>query len=170
MTPRIFARREVIDGAVRRIATAIEADHRGGTPPLLLGVLKGSFVFLADLVRAMTLSCEVDFVRVRSYLGRERGDTTSLAGALPASVEGRRVVIVEDILDSGRTASFLLDALAAAGAERTRLCALLVRPGSQCKADYWGLEAPPGFVVGYGLDLDERYRGMPDLAVLPDSS
>jgi hypoxanthine phosphoribosyltransferase len=166
---------EEIGDAVARLARAIEDDasrRRSGQPLLLVGVLKGSFVFLADLVRELAVPAEVDFVRARSY-----GSGTSSAGAveitkdIETDVTGRDVIVVEDIADTGRTMRTICARIAAGRPASLRRCALLVReggPAADDEPDYAGLRLGPGFVVGYGLDHAERYRGLRDIRVLPE--
>jgi hypoxanthine phosphoribosyltransferase len=148
--------------AVERIAAEISRD-RAGTEPLLVGVLIGSFVFVADLVRAMTIPCQVDFIRARSY-----GKTMSSSGAveitkdIETDLAGRHVIIVEDILDTGLTIDFVMDRIKAGRPESVAIGALLVREGTDLP-DYHGFVTPKGFVVGYGIDYAERYRSLPDI-------
>ena len=157
-----------IRAAVGDIAARISDDLRGETP-LLVGVLKGSFVFLADLVRELTVPCEVDFVRARSY-----GSGTRSSGAVEITSEpeielaGRHVVVVEDIMDTGRTLAAVVERIRAGGPASLRRCALLVREGCE-PPEYAGLWVAPGFVVGYGIDYAERYRGLRDIRALSDS-
>lgn len=138
-------------------------------PPLLVGVLKGAFMFMSDLARAIDLPVEVDFMAVSSY-----GNATKTSGVvrivkdLDIDLSGRHVLLVEDIIDSGLTLSYLRKNLLARGPASLEVCALLVREGLQ-KQDpdlrYVGFRIPPEFVVGYGLDVAERFRNLPFLAV-----
>ena len=171
---------EEIRAAVAAVARAIEAtafeattSPAGDAPPVLLvGVLKGSFVFLADLVRELAIPAEVDFVRARSY-----GAATSSRGAveitkdLETDVRGRHVIVVEDIADTGRTMRVVVERIAAGQPASLRRCALLVREGRppEDEPDYAGLRVGPGFVVGYGIDYAERYRGLRDIRSLPSA-
>lgn len=150
--------------AVRRIAAEISRDHEGQVP-LLVGVLKGCFVFLADLVRELTVPCEVDFIRARSY---GRGTTSSGAIEITKDVEtdltGRHVVVVEDIEDTGLTMDVVVDRIRSGHPASVRRCALLVREGiGGTLPDYLGMEVGPGFVVGYGIDYAERFRELTDI-------
>ncbi len=160
LEPRFSA--DDIADAVERIAGEISRDHPDGDL-LLVGILTGSFVFIADLVRSLSVEAEVDFIRARSY-----GRTMRSSGAveitkdIETDVTGRDVVIVEDILDTGLTLDFVKKRIEAGHAARVQTCALLVREGSE-PSDYMGLWTPPGFVVGYGIDYAERYRGLPDI-------
>ncbi len=153
-----------ISAAVGRLAAEITADY-AGRQPLLIGVLKGAFVFLADLIRAIELPTEVDFLAVSSY-----GASTSSSGVvrilkdLDRAIEGRDVVLVEDIIDSGLTLGFLVQNLLSRGPASLHVCALLVREGVELPAvvqdrvRYTGFVLPPSWVVGYGLDAGERNR------------
>jgi hypoxanthine phosphoribosyltransferase len=136
---------------------------------LLIGVLKGAFVFMADLARAVRLPVEMDFMAVSSY-----GTATKTSGIvrivkdLDADLTGRDVIIVEDIVDSGLTLSYLRKGLLSRGPASLEVCALLVKQGqqrTQLDVAYTGFEIPPDFVVGYGLDVAERWRNLPDIRV-----
>lgn len=157
---------EEIATAVSRIASEISADYRDQVP-LLVGILTGSFVFLADLVRAMSIPVEIDFIRARSY-----GKDTVSSGAVEITkdiehdVTGRSVLLVEDILDTGLTLDFVADRVRAGHPAEIKTCSLLVREGAT-PSDYMGLWIPAGFVVGYGIDYAERYRGLPDIKSVP---
>ncbi|HET9076965.1 MAG TPA: hypoxanthine phosphoribosyltransferase [Acidimicrobiales bacterium] len=156
---------------VRELGAAITADYRE-RPPLLVGVLKGACFFLSDLARAIELPVEIDFMAVSSY-----GSSTHTSGVvrivmdLDVDLSGRHVVIVEDIVDSGLTLSFLRRNLAARNPASLEVCALLVKEGLQSvdlDLAYQGFQIPPEFVIGYGLDAAERYRNLPYLAVYLD--
>jgi hypoxanthine phosphoribosyltransferase len=154
---------------VRELAEQISADYQG-RDLLLVGVLKGAFFFLSDLMRGLTVPCEVDFMAVASY-----GDSTSTSGVvrilkdLDAPIGDREVLIVEDIVDSGLTLSYLLRTLQAREPRSVEVCALLTKPERR-KVDlpirYVGFEIPDRFAIGYGLDYSERYRELPYVAVL----
>ena len=159
----------------RRIAELgeeITADY-AGRPPLLVGVLKGACFFLADLARAIRLPLEIDFMAVSSY-----GSATTTSGVvrivkdLDADLTGRHVLLVEDIVDSGLTLAFLRRNLAARNPASLEVVALLVKEGLQTvdlELAYEGFKIPPEFVVGYGLDVAERYRNLPYLATYVES-
>ncbi|MBI5886756.1 MAG: hypoxanthine phosphoribosyltransferase [Deltaproteobacteria bacterium] len=164
----IYTAQEV-GGLVASIARSMEADYgqaaRGGTqgPVLLIGALKGAHVFMADLVRAVQFDVEVDFVQTASYGRRDRPSTEVLITRdITSSIEGRDVVIVEGIVDRGHTAMALVDYLSSKGPGSLRFCSLLVRAGveREVKVDYFGAVVGPGFVVGYGMDFKERFRGL----------
>jgi len=167
----IISRGEVSD-AVRRLAGAIRRDYRGKNP-LLIGVLKGSFVFLADLVRALNIPLEVDFVQLSSY-GRGRKESAGevrVVREVGMPVEGRDVLVVEDIVDTGLSASLLLNYLSSKRPSSLKLCALLDKPSRRkvdVPIDYLGFTIPDKFVVGYGIDFDEKFRYLPDICVLEE--
>ena len=163
----------VVDAAtlqarVAELGAEITTDYRERSP-LLIGVLKGAAMFMTDLARSIALPLEIDFMAVSSY-----GNATRTSGVvrivkdLDIDLTGRDVLIVEDIVDSGLTLSYLRRTLAARGAASLEVCALLVREGLQ-KTDqdlrYVGFRIPPKFVVGYGLDFAEKYRNLPYVCV-----
>ncbi len=158
---------------VERIAAEIERDYRDCTQPLLLvGILKGSFVFLSDLVRALHLPCRVDFMSVKSYNGTQSSGKPVIRLDLKEPIEGMHLLLVEDILDSGNTLSFLREILPQRGPASIKICTLLDKPDRRTRdihADYVGAVIPDAFVVGYGLDYDEKYRNLPYVGVLKPS-
>lgn len=161
---------EQIARRIAELARQISADY-SGRQPLLVGVLKGAWVFLADLVRHLTIPVHCDFVKLSSYGG---GTTSSgqvqLHLDLSFPVEGQDVVIVEDIIDSGTCAVWLLDHLRRKKPASIRLCALLDKPSRRVvsvKPDYLGFEIGDHFVVGYGVDWNERYRELPYIGHIP---
>jgi hypoxanthine phosphoribosyltransferase len=157
---------------VAELAAEITRDYRG-RELFLMGVLKGAVFFLADLMRAIDLPCEVDFMAVSSY-----GSLTDSSGVvrimkdLDAPIEGRDVLIVEDVVDSGLTLAYLLRSLRSRHPRSLEVCALLIKPHRR-KVDlpirYVGFEIPDRYVVGYGLDLDQRYRNLPYVAAIEES-
>ncbi|MGA2410742.1 MAG: hypoxanthine phosphoribosyltransferase [Candidatus Binataceae bacterium] len=152
--------------AVRRIGCEISVVYQGECP-ILIGVLKGSFVFLADLVRELRVECEIDFIRARSYgTGTVSSGHVQITKDIEAEVRGRHVIVVEDIADTGLTLNTVVARLQAAEPASVKRCALLVRQGCPVP-DFAGLTLGPGFVVGYGIDYAERYRGLRDIRVLP---
>lgn len=173
LEPRFSA--DEIREAVARVARAIEADaaqRDSEEPPLLVGVLKGSFVFLADLMRELRIPAEVDFVRASSYgAGTTSSGEVDLTKDIKTEVAGRDVIVVEDIAETGLTMRAICDHVATSEPASLRTCALLVREGGPPpgeEPDYAGLRVGPGFLVGYGLDHAERYRGLPDIRALPE--
>jgi hypoxanthine phosphoribosyltransferase len=163
---------DVLQARVRELGAEISRDYEG-RELLLLGVLKGAVFFLADLMRSVGVQCELDFMAVSSY-----GSLTASSGVvrilkdLDAPIEGKDVLIVEDIVDSGLTLNYLLRNLRGRAPRSLEVCALLVKPGRR-KIDlpirYVGFEIPNRFVVGYGLDLDQRFRNLPYVAAVEDA-
>ena len=154
---------------VAEIAAQIDKDY-AGKEPLLVSVLRGSFVFMADLVRQITVPCTVDFMAVSSYgSGTTSSGQVKIVKDLSETIEGKDVIVVEDILDSGNTLSYLLKLLEARRPSSIRICTLLDKPERRTKpveVQYSGFTIPDEFVVGYGLDYDERYRNLPYIGVL----
>src|SRR3954468_16398009 len=165
----ILVQRDELAHRVRELGDQISADYRG-RDLFLVGVLKGAVFFLSDLMRHLEVPCEVDFMAVASY-----GSSTDSSGVvrilkdLDASIEGREVLIVEDIVDSGLTLSYLLRTLQARNPGSLEVCALLTKPERR-KVDlpikYVGFEIPNRFAIGYGLDHGERFRNLPYVAAL----
>ena len=154
-----------IKKAVVRLASEIDRDHGGGTLTLV-AVLKGSFVFLADLARALRTPVTIEFIRVASYRHGKVPGAIHLLQDIEIPLRGRNVVLVDDIVDSGRTAHFLMRRLRRRWPLSCRLCALLDKPSRRevdVSVDYLGFTVPDTFVVGYGLDFNERYRQLPGL-------
>ncbi|MCS7066045.1 MAG: hypoxanthine phosphoribosyltransferase [Fimbriimonadales bacterium] len=166
---------QLIDSAtlqarVRELGEQIAQDYDPNDPPLLVGVLKGSLVFLADLMRYMPIPVSYDFVAISSY-GAETHSSgvVRLLKDLDASIAGRHVLVVEDILDTGLTLSYLLELLRMRNPASLKVCTLLRKPSRQkvtVPVDYCGFDIPDQFVVGYGLDYAERYRNLPFIGVL----
>ncbi|MHB8438275.1 MAG: hypoxanthine phosphoribosyltransferase [Acidimicrobiales bacterium] len=159
---------DVLMKRVEELGGEITRDYEG-RPPLLVGVLKGAFVFMSDLARAIHQPVEIDVMAVASY-----GSATATSGVvrivkdLDSDLTDRHVLVVEDIVDSGLTLSYLRRSLLARQPASLEVCALLVKDGRQrAKLDlsYIGFHIPPDFVVGYGLDVDQRYRNLPDVRV-----
>jgi len=162
----VLISREEISQVVTRLASEINDDYRG-KPLLLIGVLKGSFVFMADLVRQLGLPVEVDFIRLSSYgAARESSGKVKVVQGLKTPVKGRDVLVIEDIVDTGITISFLLDYLRRKKPASLKLCALTDKPYRRqvpVSIDYLGFTVPDKFIVGYGLDFDEKFRYLPDM-------
>jgi hypoxanthine phosphoribosyltransferase len=165
----ILVQRDELEHRVRELAAEISRDY-AGKELLLIGVLKGAVFFLADLMRHLEVDCEVDFMAVSSY-----GASTDSSGVvrilkdLDAPIEGRDVLIVEDIVDSGLTLSYLFRMLRARGPKSLEVCALLTKPARReidLRIRYVGFEIPNRFAIGYGLDHAERFRNLPYVAVL----
>ena len=160
-----------IQRRVRALAAELSRDYRGRSP-LFLGVLKGAYVFLADLTRLMDEPPEIDFIQLSSYgLNGAVGSRRVKVLLHPtADLQGRHVVVVEDIVDTGRTLRFLRRYLARRGPASLRVCALLVRTRAHDEkerpVDYCGFTVGDGWLVGYGLDCSEKYRALPDIYVV----
>ena len=167
----IFLSRAEIESAIKRLASEITRDYRDKTP-LLIGILKGSFIFMSDLVRQLDFPLEVDFVRLSSYgSGRQTSGSVSVAQDIGSSIKERDVLVVEDIVDTGITVAFMLDYLKKKKPASVRLCALTDKPSRRripVTIDYLGFTVPDRFLVGYGLDFDEKYRNLPDICVLEE--
>jgi hypoxanthine phosphoribosyltransferase len=168
---KILINRDEIARAVDRLACEIKRDYQG-KEPLLIGVLTGSFVFMADLIRRLDLPLELDFVRVCSYgAAKESSGRVRMVQGLRTPVKGRDVLVVEDIVDTGITISFLLDYLRRRRPASLKLCALTDKPSRRRVAvsiDYRGFIVPDEFIVGYGLDCAQQFRDLPDIYVLED--
>lgn len=166
---RVLFSQEELRCRVGEIAREIERDYQG-KEPLLVSVLRGSFVFMADLVRSINLPCTVDFMAVSSYgAGTASSGQVKIVKDLSEHIEGKDVIVVEDILDSGNTLNYLLKILQARHPTSIRLCTLLDKPSRRVKPvelHYSGFSIPDYFVVGYGLDFAERYRNLPYIGVL----
>ena len=164
---RIVVAEEELRARVAELGREITADY-AGRPPLLVGVLKGAFVFMSDLSRAIDLPVEFDFMAVSSYGSATRSSgVVRIMKDLDLDLTGRDVLIVEDIVDSGLTLAYLRKNLAARGPASMEVCALLVKEGLQrveLDLRYVGFRIPPDFVIGYGLDVAERYRNLPFIA------
>jgi hypoxanthine phosphoribosyltransferase len=162
---------ETLAARVAELGADVSADYEG-RDLLLIGVLKGAVFFMADLMRHLTVACEVDFMAISSY-----GDATDSSGIvrilkdLDISIEGRDVLVVEDIIDSGLTLSYLMRNLESREPASLEVCALLTKPSRReidVPVRYVGFEIPSKFVVGYGLDFAERYRNLPYVGVLDE--
>lgn len=167
----LFSEQQLAD-KVAELGARISADYEGKNP-LVVSVLKGSYVFMADLTRKITIPCNVDFMAVSSYgAGTKTTGEVQIIKDIGSKIDGRHLIIVEDILDSGVTLSFLMKILKARGAASIRLCTLLSKPERRkvdVPVDYLGFEIPDAFVVGYGLDYAETYRNLPYIGILKPS-
>ncbi len=164
--PRILFRREEIETTVKRLAVEIKKDYQG-KHPLLIGILKGSFVFMADLIRLLNFPLEVEFIRISSYGGnKESSGRIKVVQGLRSPIKERDILVIEDIVDSGLTISFLLDYLWQRKPASLKLCALTDKPSRRqvpVTIDYLGFTVPNEFIVGYGMDWDEKLRYLPDI-------
>jgi len=167
----ILITKEGIEKEVTRLAQEISRDYQG-KHPLLLGILKGSFVFMADLIRHLEIPVEIDFVSLSSYGSKKvtSGEIKVVQG-LRSPVKGRDVLVIEDIVDNGLTVGYFLDYLKKRKPSSLKLCVLFDKPSGRkipVVIDYRGITVPNKFVVGYGLDYSERFRHLPDLYVVED--
>ena len=162
----ILFSREEIEATVKRLAAEIKKDYQG-KHPLLIGILKGSFMFMADLIRFLDFPLEIEFIRLSSYgRGRSTPGEIKMAQGLRSSIKGRDVLVIEDIVDTGLTISFLLDYLQRKKPASLKLCALTDKPSRRqtpVTIDYLGFTVPNKFIVGYGIDWDEKFRYLPDI-------
>ena len=169
--PRVFITRQQISERIADLAQQIRRDYRHKNP-LLIGILKGSFVFLSDLIRVLNIPLEVDFIRVSSYRsGKESSGEIEVVHDFTTPIAGRDILVIEDIVDTGLSLSFLLDHLRRQKPASLRLCALLDKPSRRktpVHIDYPGFTIPDRFIVGYGLDFNERYRYLPDICYLEE--
>ena len=168
---KILISRDEIAKAIDRLVCEIKRDYQG-KQPLLIGVLKGSFVFMADLIRQLDLPLELDFIRLSSYgAARESSGKVKVIQGVKAPVKGRDILVVEDIVDTGITISFLLDYLRKKKPTSLKLCVLTDKPSRRrvpVPIDYLGFTVPDKFIAGYGLDFDEKFRNLPDIYTLED--
>jgi hypoxanthine phosphoribosyltransferase len=168
---KILIGRDEIAKVVTKLAREIERDYQG-KQPLLVSVLKGSFMFTADLIRQIDLPLELDFVRLSSYgPARESAGKVSIAQGVKTRLKSRDVLVVEDIVDTGITISFLLDYLKNKQPASLKVCTLTDKPSRRrvpVPIDYRGFTVPNKFIVGYGLDCDQKFRNLPDIYTLED--
>ncbi len=157
-----------IRARVEALAKTISADYRG-SKPLLVGLLKGSFIFLADLARALDIDSEIDFMTVSSYGNSMENSEVRILKDLGEPIQGRDVLIVEDIIDTGLTLSRILELLAARHPRSLKVCTLLNKPSRRkvdVRVDYNGFDIDDVFVAGYGIDFAQKYRNLPQLVVV----
>ena len=163
--------KDEIAAAVKKLAAEIRRDYLDKNP-ILIGILKGSFMFLADLIRQLDFPLEVDFVQLSSYgRGTKSSGKIKVVQGLQSEMRGRHVLVIEDIIDTGLTSAFLLDYLGQKKPASLKLCALTDKPSQHqvpLNIDFLGLTVPDKFIVGYGIDWDERFRYLPDICVLED--
>ena len=158
-----------IEGAISRLADEINSDYEDSTP-LLIGVLKGTFIFMADLVRKLNINLEIDFIELRSYENGTKSskDVQTIKG-LNTNVKDRDIIIVEDIVDTGLTMDSLLTKLKENSPSSIKVCALTSKPSRRVvkvPIDYLGFKVENVFLVGYGLDFNQKYRNLPELYYL----
>lgn len=160
---------EEVDTRIRKMAEQINSDYAGKSIHLV-GVLKGASFFMCELAKRITVPVSMDFMSLSSYgSSTESAGTVKIVKDLEEPLDGRHVLVVEDIVDTGRTLHYLIELLKDRGAADVRLCALLDKPERRVvdvKADYTGFNIPDEFVVGYGMDYDQRYRNLPYIGVV----
>ncbi len=169
--PQVLITQDVLAAAVERLARDITRDYQGRVP-LIIGILKGAFMFLADLVRHLDIPVEIDLVRLASY-GSETvsSGAVRIVHALEMPVEGRDVLIVDDIVDTGRSLDHFTRYLWEQKPRSVRICTLLNKPSRRevdIQVDYVGISIPNKFIVGYGIDFNEQYRNLCDICVVED--
>jgi len=168
---KILISRDEIAKAVDRLASEIKRDYQG-KQLLLISVLKGSFMFTADLIRQLDLPLELDFIGLSSYgAARESSGRVRVVQGVKTSIKGRDILVIEDIVDTGITISFLLDYLKKKQPASLKLCTLTDKPSRRrvpVSIDYLGFTVPNKFIVGYGLDCDQSFRNLPDIYALED--
>ena len=165
---RILFSEDEIRQTVRRLGAQINADYRDKNL-LMVSILKGAVVFMTDLMREITVPCQIDFMAVSSYDGAHSTGEVQILKDLGVSPKGFDLLIVEDILDSGRTLHYLTQLLERRQPESIRICTLFDKPEgrkSPVQADYVGMLVPNEFIVGYGLDYNEKYRNLPYIGIL----
>ena len=165
---RVLISEEELQAKVREMGRKISDDFRG-KDPLFVGVLKGCFIFMSDLLRYVDIKCTMDFMAVSSYAGTSSTGAVKINKDLSQDIEGRHIIIVEDILDSGVTLSYLKKYLEVRKPASISIATLLDKPArrkADVYADYFCFEVPDAFVVGYGLDYNEVYRNLPYIGVL----
>ncbi len=165
---RVLITEEELEAAVAEIGRKITADYKD-KDPIFVGVLKGCFIFMADLMRHVDIDCSMDFMAVSSYSGATSTGAVKINKDLSQNIEGRHLILVEDILDSGITLNYLKNYLMVRKPASIAVATLMDKPArrkADIYADYSCFEIPDAFVVGYGLDYNERYRNLPFIGVL----
>lgn len=166
---KVLVTEEELKEKVNELGKKISEDYKGKNL-LLVSILKGSVAFMADLMRAITIPCQIDFMSVSSYgSGVKSSGVVKIIKDIDIEIEGYDILIVEDILDSGLTLSYLMDILKTRKANSIKICTLLSKPERrkvQVDVSYEGFVIPDEFVVGYGLDYDEKYRNLPFIGIL----
>ena len=165
---RVLLTEEQIHSRIQELGQELAGEYEG-KHPIFVGILKGVVLFFSDMVRAIPIDCQFDFMCVSSYKGTQSTGTINVKMDLSADIAGRHVVILEDIIDSGLTLKHTVEYLKTKGPASVRICTLLDKPDrrmADIQADYVGFTIPNEFVVGYGLDYDEAYRNLPYVGVL----
>ena len=169
---RVLLTEEQIKAKVAELGKLLTEEYRDKNP-IVVGVLKGVVIFYADMIRAMEIPCQMDFMCVSSYKGTESTGRTEIRKDLSTDIQGRHVLILEDIFDTGNSLEFIVNYLQTKHPASLKICTLLDKPDRRrkeppvtVKADYTGFVIPNEFVVGYGLDFDEKYRNLPYVGIL----
>jgi hypoxanthine phosphoribosyltransferase len=160
-----------IAATVRGLAAEIRRDYQD-KHPVLIGVLKGSFMFMADLIRILDFPLEVEFIRLSSYGGGKSPGRIKLLQGVQSRIKGRHILVIEDIIDTGHTTKFVLDYLKKKSPASLKLCTLTDKPSrrkTSVNIDYLGLTVPNKFIVGYGIDWNERFRYLPGIYAMEES-
>ncbi len=168
---KVLISEQEIKDICKRLGEQITRDYEG-KKLLVVSVLKGAIVFMADLLREIKCDCEIDFIAVSSYSGTKTTGVVKFKKDLDIDPDGMDILIVEDILDSGVTLSYLRGVLMGRNANSIKICTLLDKPANRradIKADYVGAEVPDAFIIGYGLDYNEKYRNLPYIGILKPS-
>ena len=169
---RVLISEKELSEIVKKLGAQITEDYKG-KDLLLVSILKGSVAFMADLMREITIPCNIDFMAVSSYgAGTKSSGVVKIIKDLDSSIEGKDLLIVEDILDSGRTLNYIKEILLARNPKSIKICTLFDKPERRevdLYADYIGSKVPNEFIVGYGLDYNEYYRNLPYIGVLKES-
>ena len=166
---RVLFTQEQLKAVCKRLGKQITEDYQGKNL-IMVGVLKGSFMFIADLIREVSVPCAVDFMAVSSYgSGSKSSGVVQIIKDLGGPIEGKDILLVEDILDSGRTLNYIISTLKTRNPSSIKICALFNKPErreADIDLDYEGMLVPNEFIVGYGLDYNQNYRGLPYIGVL----
>jgi hypoxanthine phosphoribosyltransferase len=170
---RVLISEEDLERKVAELAATIDRDYAGSDRLIVVGVLKGSVFFMVDLLKKLTIPLAIDFFQTQSYGANTSPGEVRIRKDIDLPIRGKDVLLIEDIVDTGYTLRTILDLLRFRGARSVKLCALLDKVAArevEVRIDYKGFEIEPLFVVGYGLDFDERYRNLPYIAVLDEES
>ena len=165
---RLLLSESEIKKRVKELANTISEDYKDKTP-IFIGILNGCYVFMADLLRELSIGVEVDFVKIRSYDGESSTGTIKFRKDISADIDDRHIVVVEDIIDSGFTINFLVNRLRESGPKSVSVASMLYKKEVaklDFEIDYVGFVIPPEFVVGYGLDYNEKHRNLRDVMVM----
>ena len=167
---KILLTEEQIQARIQELGEILTAEYAGKNP-IVVGVLKGVVIFYADMIRQIKVPCQMDFMRVSSYKGTESTGKAVFGGKMSENIEGRHVLILEDIFDTGNSLSFTYNHLLSKEPASLKICTLLDKPerrksGITLQADYVGFTIPNAFVVGYGLDYNDHYRNLPYVGIL----